>query len=60
MITIKQLNYALAVDKPRHFKQAAERCSISQSALSTAILELREPAQDEVLMKLFRQQLSQA
>ncbi|MBL1259329.1 MAG: hydrogen peroxide-inducible genes activator [Thiotrichaceae bacterium] len=40
MITIKQLNYALAVDKTRHFKQAAERCSISQSALSTAISEL--------------------
>ncbi len=40
MITIKQLGYALAVDKTRHFKQAAELCSVSQSALSTAISEL--------------------
>ncbi len=40
MITIKQLSYALAVDKTRHFKRAAELCSVSQSALSTAISEL--------------------
>ncbi len=40
MITIKQLTYALAVDKTRHFKRAAEFCSVSQSALSTAISEL--------------------
>ncbi len=40
MISLKQLNYALAVGKTRHFKKAAELCSVSQSALSTAITEL--------------------
>ena len=40
MITLKQLAYALAVDRTRHFRKAAEACSVSQSALSTAILEL--------------------
>ena len=40
MISLKQLNYALAVEKTRHFKRAAELCSVSQSALSTAIAEL--------------------
>ena len=40
MISLKQLSYALAVDKTRHFKKAADECAISQSALSTAIAEL--------------------
>lgn len=40
MISLKQLNYALAVDKHRHFKKAAEECAVSQSALSTAVAEL--------------------
>ncbi len=40
MITIKQIRYALAVEDELHFKRAAERCNISQSALSTAIAEL--------------------
>lgn len=40
MISIRQLNYALAVEQTRHFKKAAEQCSVSQSALSTAISEL--------------------
>ncbi|WNO08767.1 hydrogen peroxide-inducible genes activator [Teredinibacter sp. KSP-S5-2] len=40
MITLKQLHYALAVDKTKHFKKAAEACSVSQSALSSAISEL--------------------
>lgn len=40
MISLKQLNYALAVAETRHFKKAAEQCAISQSALSTAISEL--------------------
>ena len=40
MISLKQLTYALAVADTRHFKKAAEQCSISQSALSTAISEL--------------------
>ena len=40
MITLKQLHYALAVEKTLHFKKAAEACNVSQSALSTAISEL--------------------
>lgn len=40
MITLKQLSYALAVEKTLHFKQAAELCHVSQSALSTALSEL--------------------
>lgn len=40
MISIKQLNYALAVENTRHFKKAADQCAISQSALSTTIAEL--------------------
>lgn len=40
MISIKQLNYALAVKKTLHFRKAAELCHVSQSALSTALSEL--------------------
>ncbi|GAA5133534.1 hydrogen peroxide-inducible genes activator [Thalassotalea piscium] len=42
MISLKQLHYALAVEKTLHFKRAAEACNISQSALSTAITELEK------------------
>jgi len=42
MISIKQLNYALAVEKTLHFKKAAELSHISQSALSTALNELEK------------------
>lgn len=42
MISIKQINYALAVEKTLHFKRAAEMCNVSQSALSTAINELEK------------------
>ena len=42
MVSIKQLTYALAVEKTLHFKQAAELCNVSQSALSTAINELEK------------------
>ncbi|WP_448213813.1 LysR substrate-binding domain-containing protein [Colwellia sp. MEBiC06753] len=42
MISLKQLNYALAVEKTLHFKKAAEACNVSQSALSTAINELEK------------------
>lgn len=42
MITLKQINYALAVAKHLHFKNAAESCSVSQSALSSAISELEK------------------
>ena len=40
MITIKQINYVLAVSKTLHFKKAAEICHVSPSALSMAISEL--------------------
>ena len=40
MVSIKQLSYALAVEKHLHFKKAAEACHISQSALSTALNSL--------------------
>lgn len=40
MVSFKQLNYAVAVGKERHFKRAAEACSVSQSALSSAIAEM--------------------
>ncbi len=40
MVSLKQLNYVLAVDKTRHFKRAADACAVSQSALSTAVAEL--------------------
>ncbi|NMP16908.1 hydrogen peroxide-inducible genes activator [Thalassotalea sp. Y01] len=42
MISLKQLRYALAVEKTLHFKKAAELCNVSQSALSTAINELEK------------------
>lgn len=40
MLSFKQLQYALAVEKTLHFKKAAQACSVSQSALSSAINEL--------------------
>ncbi|RDE19609.1 hydrogen peroxide-inducible genes activator [Motiliproteus coralliicola] len=42
MISIKQLSYAVAVEKTLHFKHAAELSHISQSALSTALNELEK------------------
>lgn len=42
MISLKQIHYALAVAKHLHFKNAAEACHVSQSALSTAITELEK------------------
>ncbi|WP_394176435.1 hydrogen peroxide-inducible genes activator [Thalassotalea litorea] len=42
MISLKQIHYALAVEKFLHFKNAAEYCAVSQSALSTAINELEK------------------
>ncbi len=42
MISLKQLRYAIAVEKHLHFKKAADECSVSQSALSTALSELEK------------------
>jgi len=40
MVSIKQLNYALAVEKTLHFKKAADLCYVSPSTLSNALTEL--------------------
>jgi LysR family hydrogen peroxide-inducible transcriptional activator len=42
MISLKQIHYALAVERTLHFKRAAEECNISQSALSTALSEMEK------------------
>ena len=42
MITLRQIQFALAVARHRHFKRAAEECSISQSALSLGIAEMEK------------------
>lgn len=42
MISLKQIHYALAVEQTLHFKKAAENCSVSQSALSTALSEMEK------------------
>ena len=42
MISLKQINYILAVGQTLHFKKAAEQCHVSQSALSTAITEMEK------------------
>ena len=42
MITLKQLTYALAVERTLHFRKAAEACNISQSAFSTALSEMEK------------------
>ncbi len=42
MISLRQLSYALAVERTLHFKKAAELSNISQSALSTALNELEK------------------
>lgn len=42
MITLRQIQFALAVDRHHHFKRAAEECNISQSALSLGIAEMEK------------------
>lgn len=42
MISLRQIRYALAVEQTLHFRKAAELCSISQSALSTALAEMEK------------------
>lgn len=42
MISLRQIQYALAVEETLHFRKAAELCSISQSALSTALAEMEK------------------
>lgn len=40
--TLRQLEYAVAVADLRHFRRAAERCHVTQPALSTQIQQLEE------------------
>lgn len=42
MISLKQIQYALAIKRTLHFKKAAKSCAVSQSALSTALSELEK------------------
>jgi LysR family hydrogen peroxide-inducible transcriptional activator len=42
MISLRQIQFALAVEETLHFRKAAERCSVSQSALSTALAEMEK------------------
>lgn len=42
MLSFKQLTYALAAEETLHFKKAADKCHVSQSALSTALSQLEE------------------
>ena len=42
MITLKQIDYALAVSKTLHFRKAAEECFVSPSTLSNAITEMEK------------------
>jgi len=42
MISLKQIRYAIALEKHLHFRKAAADCSISQSALSTALSEMEK------------------
>lgn len=48
MITLKQLQYVLAISETLHFKKAAVKCHISQSALSTAIHALEQTLQTTI------------
>ena len=42
MVSLKQVHYALAVERHLHFRRAAEECNISQSALSMALSEMEK------------------
>lgn len=48
-MNIQQLQYVLAVAELRHFEQAAEKCFVTQSTLSTMIGRL----EDEIGIKIF-------
>ncbi|OOS04636.1 transcriptional regulator, LysR family [Moraxella cuniculi DSM 21768] len=57
MITLRQLEFALAVAKHRHFKRAAEECNISQSALSLGITELEKQLDTQIFERNNKQVL---
>lgn len=49
MISIKQINYAIAVAETLHFRKAAEQCFVSPSTLSNAITEM----ENQLGLKIF-------
>lgn len=49
MMTLTQIEYVLAVDKHRHFREAAEACHVSQPTLSMQLQKL----EDELGLALF-------
>ena len=49
MISVKQINYAIAVAETLHFKKAAEQCFVSPSTLSNAITEM----ENQLGLKIF-------
>lgn len=57
MITLRQLEFAIAVAKHRHFKRAAEECNISQSALSLGIAELEKQLDTQIFERNNKQVL---
>ncbi|HAO59330.1 MAG TPA: LysR family transcriptional regulator [Psychrobacter sp.] len=57
MITLRQLEFALAVAKHRHFKRAAEECNISQSALSLGVAELEKQLDTQIFERNNKQVL---
>ncbi|WP_066805438.1 hydrogen peroxide-inducible genes activator [Moraxella oblonga] len=57
MITLRQLEFALAVAKHKHFKRAAEECNISQSALSLGIAELEKQLDTQIFERNNKQVL---
>ena len=57
MITLPQLEFALAVAKHKHFKRAAEECNISQSALSLGIAELEKQLDTQIFERNNKQVL---
>ena len=57
MITLRQLEFALAVAKFKHFKRAAEECNISQSALSLGIAELEKQLDTQIFERNNKQVL---
>lgn len=54
MLTLKQIEYALAVAKNLHFKKAADECFISPSTLSNAITELEAHLQVKYLKEIIK------
>lgn len=57
MITLRQLEFALAVAEHRHFKRAAEACNISQSALSLGVAELEKQLDTQIFERNNKQVL---